>query len=510
MRVHRPAGWRPQVMIAALLMVSTVAGCTTNDQRASAEAAQASTFLDNNALAAARYHIKQAIGLRDDVSDYWLILARIEAADGNAGAAYDAYRNVIIFDRSNVEALHGLCQLGVGLDHADEVLRYADQLELVAPNDLTPIIARGSVALRRGDRQTASQAAEKVLAQSPADGGALILKAQALLASNAYDQAASVLENALKVGADPKELLPVIQLVHRKQGDRAGYANALDRLVSVKSDDRAVVLDAALLRYDAGDTSNALRLTDALIAKRASDPELGSDLVDLWVTAGSSAGALDYFATRLASLPPLVRAWWGYYALVMQRPDLARQALTADIDGLPSTPDTIDLKAMRALVVGLIDKHPHQALSTLADILTTEPDRPAALAARAMLEQARGQQAAAIGTLRELLASDPRNVTARLRLAMLMERTADTNLAIGVLRDGLNLQPDQPALARALAVLFLRLHQPAAATDTAIAALAVNPVSNSAHALRDTICAQTRLPSCTLNLVGKGATTPPH
>ncbi|RYD22437.1 MAG: hypothetical protein EOP89_12760, partial [Lysobacteraceae bacterium] len=185
-------------LAASLLLVGGVSGCASKDTRAAQAAAEAEAALQQGNFAVARRNIQTALGIRDDVSDYWLTSAHISLATKNFAGAFDAYENVYQLDRGNIEALRQLCQLGLNVRQPDKVDRYADQLLVINLNDPLPLTMKGGAALQRGDWKNALVFADRVLGANAADVGALILKGQALAYKGDNAAAAALIEESLK------------------------------------------------------------------------------------------------------------------------------------------------------------------------------------------------------------------------------------------------------------------------------------------------------------------------
>jgi cytochrome c-type biogenesis protein CcmH/NrfG len=125
-------------LFGSVLMAIVLSSCSHPDRAAANAATDAETAFQQGRNAVALRSIHAALAIRDDVSDYWLLLGRISTAEKDLPGAFTAYENVIKLDRGNVEALRLLCQLGLTVKAPDKVDKYADQLLLLTPGDPLP------------------------------------------------------------------------------------------------------------------------------------------------------------------------------------------------------------------------------------------------------------------------------------------------------------------------------------------------------------------------------------
>jgi len=430
----------PSTLAAAMALSLSLAACTSKDQKAATAAAQADVAMQQQRYSDAVRAIRKALAARDDVSDYWLMLGRIDLALKDSGGAFDAYRNAIQLDRSNVEALQELAQLGLTVHQPDEVDRYADQLLLLNEQDPLPLVLKGGAALQRSDSDKALDFAERALATDSHNVNAVILKAQVLAFRQDYIGSAKLIEESLASGGDTTSRLEFLRDLYVKSGDIAGYQRAVVKLAQAHPDDRDMQLAFADLLYQTDHRAEALRVVLAIMHRRQADFELANAVVELWLDQGADAVS-PHDVLAAASLPLEMRAAFAQYANLTGHPDLAVTVLGDAINAAEPSSTNSDAKAASALATGLLG-HSREALSQVQQVLDVDPAQPRALLVRARLRALTGNTDGALSDARQVVAGDARNVTARLLASDILLNRHETVLAEANLREAIRARPE--------------------------------------------------------------------
>jgi len=465
-------------MLPALLATS---GCASKDQKAAAAAAEAEAALQRGDMWNARRAIGQAVGIRDDVSDYWLLSGRIALTAGDLGGAFNAYQNVINLDRANVEALQTLCRLALIARDPDRVDRYADQLLLLTPGNPIPLTAKGAAALQRGDPKAAAGFAEQALAGNPSYFDALMLKGRVALSERRYADAAAIVESTLSVAGSPAGRLDLLRDIYSQSGNRAGYERTVARLAQAQPEDPFSQLAYADQLYELNRGDAARAVIARAVRLRPDDVKVAGTLLETWRRQGPDAVPLAGLQAAAADLSPTMRTAYAQYALDQSRPDLAAKLMAGAGDGT-------DVRAIRAVAAGQ-SGDAEAAIDTLGQILSDDPSNPRALVGRARLLGTMGRLAPAIADARRVTTDDPGNVSARLLLAELFTAQKDGILAEGQLREGLEAVPGDARLAARLSSMLVARGRSDAAADVWREAVRDAPLDLRTRRLRDAWCA---------------------
>ena len=418
-----------------ILLIGTamlVAGCSSDDQKASAAASNAELALNTGQPQLAQQFIRRALAARDDVGDYWMLAAHIAVALNDNVGAFDAYRNVLASDRGNQEALSALCQLALVRNTPTQAADFADQLALLQPDDQLPPTVKAGIAMVRGDSATAQRYLDAILTKQPSFVPALILKSKLLISLGRPGDAAQMLEESLKAPGDPDARLFALKDLYAKALDRPNYRRTVVRLSAAKPREINRQLDYADLLYDEGQRDAAYAITRRLAKLRPNDIRLASAILGLWMKFGD-AMPVDAIASNAAGTSPVMRAAYAQYASEIGRADIALAILgPGTLEGTPNQNNS-DAKAAYAYATGLRGQR-DDAIAQLDAILKVDPTQPRALIARARL---RTDVGSGIEDARQVVADDSTNMVARLTLANLMMRQNDPVLAENTLRAGL-------------------------------------------------------------------------
>jgi tetratricopeptide (TPR) repeat protein len=470
----------------ALLMVLALGGCTSQDKKAANAAASAEMALRQGRNAEALRSIRVALAARDDVSDYWLLLGRIDTALNDMQGAFTAYENVIQLDRGNVEALRLLCQLGLNVGAPDKVDKYADQLLLLTPDDGLPIVMKGGAALLRGDAGTAEQLAEQVLKKNPQDIGALILKARVFASRGNFTEAASFIENSGVASADDGPRLSYLKELYFRASDRPHYQLTLQRLAVAKPKDATAQLDYADMLFQTGQGAAANAVIDKLMRIHPDDLNVAADILDVWLKQGPDALPVQEIGARAAKVSLEMKSAYAQFANETGHPEIAAAILAGNVSDAPPTMENSDAKAALAYAIAL-QRRRADGIGRLNEILSVDPAHPRALLARARLLASSGDLKGAISDARRVVSDDQRNVTARLALVDILIENGDADLAESSLREGVRAVPDDPRLASRLITILLGRGDQTRALDALRGLMRAAPVSLRALRLQATL-----------------------
>lgn len=438
-------------MLLATVLLSPA--CSSRDQQAATAAGMADAALQQGQLLVARKQINKALAVRDDVADYWMLSAHIALADQDYSGAFDAYESVVMFDRTNNEALTRLCQIALSADQPERAERYADQLAVLSPTDKSAITVKAAIALKRGDKQTATRLLDQVLTADPGDALALGIKSKLLAANDDYVGAARAGEAALAAPGDPAGRLTVLKGIYLKTKDAAGYSRTVARMARSYPDRVTAQMDYAVNLYDTGDATAGLAVTRRILGLRPDDVTLAHGILELWIAHGAAAMPLASIVPNAANSSLQGKATYAQYANAIGHPELALKVLGQAAERDAATAANADAKAARAharVLLGAID--PAQA--EIAAVLAADGDHPGALVARGLLRAKGGDQRGAIEDLRHALAGNPDNALARLTLANLQIAQGEAVLAAETLQDGLGDPGADPRIAARLARLL--------------------------------------------------------
>jgi tetratricopeptide (TPR) repeat protein len=412
--MHVPTLNIPRIA-ACLLAACLVAGCNSSDARAkdALEAYQAAAA--SNDPAGARKALLQLVGAKDDVADYWIELGKVQTSLGSYSDAYYAFTRAYELDRSNPEVLRDVTELALRSGDFSLAQSHARELDIVAPGDPWVKLTDGWAAVSQSRFDQALAAANSLLAASPFNSAATLLKARALMGLEREDQARDVLVK--QIAAQPTDVgsLRFLSKIYARHAEWPNVISTAQRLSSVAPANResGLLLVEAALR--SGDTGDARRESARLLQPDA-DPDLIASVLRLWE---------DYWPSpqRVQDARALANEASSLDRKLVYASFLNRVGSSADAVRLSLAAATLPVDAKNAEANGVLaDAWSH--LGKLADarsrfdaVLAFDPGNSTALRGRAELELRTGHADAAVIDAQKLVSVLPTSSAARLLLA---------------------------------------------------------------------------------------------
>ena len=386
-----------------------------------------------NDLGGQRRALLALVKADEDVSDYWIQLAKIELELGAYSEAYEHFSRAHEIDRTAVYPLSMMTELAVingRLDFAEDHLK---ELLVIAPDDRAVAVARGFGALREGNYEKAQANANVLLAQSPGDSIANVLQTRILVAQKKIPDAIDLLDRQLALRADDRAMLRSLGAIHRYMGSWP-KATAIDlRLWRLAPGDallaRQVVADA--LRAD--DRSLANKVTQRVFTS-ANAREQADGVLSAWSDFGASAGSLGAGPMLPASAPDQMKIAFAHYLNRIGRPDQALGVLGRQVRSLGGR-SNVAFNAVFAESL-FLNGQAAPARQILDRVLSDEPDDAIALSARAQLLSRVGDHRRATIDAQRLVASYATIADYRVLLAAVYRASKDNRGAERTLWDG--------------------------------------------------------------------------
>lgn len=345
MLVIQPAAPLKKTTVAfalALLCIVTSA-CSNKVEKAYKRAQEAQQELDRGDIPAARQSISDAIQAKDDLIALHLLKGKIELAGNAPAAAYGAYVNAAALDPSNVDAQHGVALTGLQSNHLREAEAAAATLLATNPHDAVAAFTNGVLALRREAYQDAVAAADRVLADDPANGPARVLKVRALYLAGNREAARAELQKANAAGGNSRELALIALEVARADRQAPAMLEAFATLRRLKASTPQLAVDEANTLYKSGNRTAADRLVLAQLAAAKTTPDMVRQLVGLWREYGPPGPV-----TLPATSSPAAREEVARYLAESNR---AKDALA--VLAVAPSPSADGIKALALLNQGL-------------------------------------------------------------------------------------------------------------------------------------------------------------
>lgn len=293
---------RPHLIlrVAACLSAACLsASCNTSDARAQQAMEDYQAAAAGNDLPNARRALLELVRAKDDVSEYWVELGKIQSSLGNYGDAYYAFSRAYELDRGNTQLLSMVTQLALRSGDIALAQRHAKDLALLAPNDPWVKLVAGWTAVSQSRFDQAVAAGDALLATAPFDPAATLLKARGLIGLGREQQAVELLQRQVQSQPSDSASLELLTRAYERRSDWKNAAAAALRLQELMPDDRNTSLLLIRSAFLSGNEKLGLAASQRLLRPDASI-ELIREVLDLWALYWSSADRLRE-ASRLAS-----------------------------------------------------------------------------------------------------------------------------------------------------------------------------------------------------------------
>ena len=392
-----------------------VAACNSSDSRARAALGDYQSATAANNLPAARKALLELVRAKDDVSEYWAELGKVQAAMGSYGDAYYAFTRAYELDRSNPALVRALTELALRSGDLTQAQAKAEELEILAPGDPWVKLVKGWAAFAELRYDEAVAVSDSMLAATPYDPSATVLKARALYSMKRRDEAVDLLNKQIQAQPSDEGSLSLLANIYQRENDWAKVAQLAHRIEALTP----------------GDQRNALLLVEA--AFRSGNVELGRKASSRLLQTGADTATVDAVLELWNDYWPSPQRIAEARRLGAEASDLGRRLVYADfLSRWGDAPDAIALASPAAtLPVRAETAEANAVLATALSrggklgpakarfdaVLAFDPGNATALRGRAELALRTGNTAAAVVDAQKLVTVLPNSADDRLLLA---------------------------------------------------------------------------------------------
>ena len=400
--------------LACLCLVGALSGCDTSDRKAQAALNDYQAAAASNDIPAARKALLALVSAKDDVSDYWAELGKLELSTGNFGQANYAFTRAYELDRRNPDLVRAVTQLALKGGDLELAQRRASELEVIAPDDPWVKLTRGWAAIAQSQFDKALVASDALLANMPFDPSATVLKSRALIGLGRAKDASDVLEK--QVAAQPSDTgsMGMLERIYERSEDWPNLAETAQSLSSVMPDDQDNLLILVRAALRSGNVSLARQASSQLL-KPDSLPVLIASVMDVWASDWHSPERLDDARQFAARSGPVQQMVYARYLSAWGSPQDALR-LATPLATLPVTAGNAEANAVAADAWARSGEIA-QARQRFDAVLSFDSGNATALKGRADLFLRTGNAGAAVRDAQKLVTVVPKDADARLLLA---------------------------------------------------------------------------------------------
>jgi predicted Zn-dependent protease len=412
--------------VAWLSASIAVAGCSSADSRAQAALGEYQAAAASNDMLGARRALLKLVQAKDDVSEYWAELGKLEASMGEYGDAYYAFTRAYELDRSNPDLVRALTQLALRSGDLATAQARAEELEVLVPGDPWVKLTKGWADVGESRFDEGLTIADEVLAQTPLDPAATVLKSRALVGLNRDDEAIAFLKGHLQSVTTDSGALTLLAQIYERRSDWANVAAIRQRLAQVNPNDQ----DNLTALVNASLRSNNIplaRAASARLLQPQTPPGLVSTVMNVWSAEWPSPRRI-VDAQKFAAAAPLQQRL--VYAAFLSRWGQPADAirLIADSASLPVNAGNAEANAVVGDALSRLGKVA-DAKSRLDAVIGYDPGNATALRARTELELRLKKPADAVQDAQKLATVVPNSAPDRLLLSQAFAAAGDKTSA---------------------------------------------------------------------------------
>ena len=386
-------------------------------------------------------HVKEALALEPDNSEWLTLNAELLLDQGRYADARVAFEQFVEKDKSYAPGQLGYVRALIGVRDLDKARAWVSELQRTAPQDQRLVLYSGIIDLERNDFASAKKAAESVLAGSEDNVQALYVAGVAAYQLADYEAANRYL-TLYSQKSTAKDLRPLFYLSATKY--RLGYAK--EALALLQSNPTLVQQSPAAMELLAqaavksGDLDAAATYLERLAERRPQDAQTQARLGLVQVASGEEDAGIDALENAVEQDPKLdVVA--QRLVLELVRAGKLDEALVAAQKLSELHPDRAAGYILQGIVVlqksglGAAEQHFRKAWEV-------EPGNASAGLNLAQIELGKNNTSAAISILNKVVEQSPGQLQALLFLADLEGRTGNPDRQEKLLRDAIEANQD--------------------------------------------------------------------
>jgi len=223
----------------------------------------------------------QLVRAKDDVSDYWAELGKVQAAMGSYSDAYYAFTRAYELNRSDPGLVRALTELALRSGDLTQAQARAADLEILSPNDPWIKLVRGWSAFAELRYDDALSISDSMLATMPFDPSATALKARALSALQRDDEAIDLLNKQIQAQPTDAGSTALLAKMYYRRSDWAKSAQLAQRAGSLTPADTQNDLLLIETAFRSGNAELGRPASLELLGPNA-DPTTIASVIDLW------------------------------------------------------------------------------------------------------------------------------------------------------------------------------------------------------------------------------------
>jgi len=403
---------RALAWLSALVLIT---GCSSSDSKARAALGEYQAASAANDLPAARRALLKLVRAKDDVSDYWAELGKVQAAMGSYNDAYYAFTRAYELNRSDPSIVRVLTELALRSGDLTQAQARAEELEILSPGDPWVKLVKGWSAYTQLHFDEALAISDSMLATAPNDVPATILKARSLVSLEREDEAIDMLTKHVQDQPTDGASMALLAKIYERSDNWAKVAEFAQRVRGIVPADEENALLLIKAAFRSGNVQLGRKTSFELLQPTADERTVRS-VLGLWAENWSSAQRIDD-ARRLAGAATGLDQRMAYAEFISHYGDpQGAIRISQPSATLPVRAESAEANAVLADALWRTGRAA-EAKSRFDAVLAFDPGNATALRGRSELQIRTGNPAAAVLDAQKLVTVLPNDADARLLLA---------------------------------------------------------------------------------------------
>lgn len=405
------SGWRCRATLLLVPVLIALSGCSDRAGQAAEAASLAEAQLEAGNLADARRNIQQAIILRDDVAEYFILLGRVELESGEVSGAFNAYSRALDLQADNIDVLQSIAELGLQTDRIVEADEAATRMLLLFPGSTRAMLVKGFIAIEEGRMDDARKFAKDITDINPLDQGGAILSARVSAIEGRFDEAVRELARARGDAAEAEALDATLLEIYRAQGNATGMRSVFPQVIAATQDRAQYLLDYVNFLYKVGAVQSARGEALKVLANRPNDIVALTGLARLFEEYDPQPLTPGQLETLSSSGTRISQVAIGRFYLEAGQLTNAFKAIQR-----PFNEDVVEARALASRIM-LAQGRSREAEQAAQDVLAFDPRNSDALLTRSAILLAKGETDRALEDANIVVSDAPQEYAGYVALA---------------------------------------------------------------------------------------------
>ena len=444
-----------------LLLTANLGACQSEEEKRDSHMANARTLEQQGNATAAREAAQEAAKLDPKSEEALLLLGRNYIKEDKPEEAAATFAKALELNPASVAALTGAARSALLANDLDKAAEYADKAGNAGGDPRELAVIRGAILMKQRKYAEAVPELEKALEKDPSHEESIVGLASAYISTGERDKAGTLLKESLEKQPSSSAMLTLLLTMALQDNDLAAAEGYVQRLLTLRPEDPALVLQLSDMRILADKPEEGLSVLTDFLQKRPAEDSIRIRLAELNADEGQFDRALVILDEAPAQNGRIRLARAGVLGSA-GRIDDAENALR-ELSTDPAAKEHLAEARQGLVEIYLSTGRSDDAEKELSRILEDDSGNVFALFWRGRVNTDLGNSAKAIQDLSKLVELDPSDSEAALALSEAYVVARDADKAESVIADAIKRDPKYGPAYSAMASLYMMQNKPEAA-----------------------------------------------